>query len=54
MHGRLARFFAGVLGLSLSPAPVELPEAFASLVWHVSYDRDPAHMWLRGPASRQT
>jgi LysR family transcriptional regulator, mexEF-oprN operon transcriptional activator len=47
MHGRLARFFAGALGLSLSPAPVELPEAPATLVWHASYDHDPAHMWLR-------
>jgi DNA-binding transcriptional LysR family regulator len=52
MHGRLARYFAGALGLSLSPAPVELPEASASLVWHVSYDRDPAHIWLRQTVAR--
>jgi DNA-binding transcriptional LysR family regulator len=47
MHAKLARFFAGTLGLSLSPPPVKLPEASATLVWHASYDRDPAHMWLR-------
>jgi DNA-binding transcriptional LysR family regulator len=35
------------LGLSISPAPVELPEAVASLVWHASYDHDPANRWLR-------
>lgn len=47
MHSTLAHFFADALGLSLSPTPVELPEAAASLVWHASYDRDPAHRWLR-------
>jgi DNA-binding transcriptional LysR family regulator len=52
MHGRLARFFADALGLSLSPAPVELPEAPATLVWHASYDHDPAHMWLRQTVAR--
>ena len=48
MHGRLARFFAAELGLSLSPPPVELAEVPVSLLWHASYDRDPAHAWLRG------
>src|SRR5215813_13124999 len=52
MHGRLARYFAGALGLSLSPAPVQLPEAPASLVWHASYDSDPAHLWLRQTLAR--
>jgi len=47
MPAKLAHFFAAALGLSLSPVPVELPEAAASLVWHASYDHDPAHMWLR-------
>jgi LysR substrate binding domain len=42
MPARIARFFAASLGLSLSPAPVKLPEPSASLVWHASYDRDPA------------
>jgi LysR family transcriptional regulator, mexEF-oprN operon transcriptional activator len=47
MPSRSARFFAASLGLSLSPAPVKLPEPSVSLVWHASYDHDPAHMWLR-------
>ncbi len=47
MHARLARFFAGELGLSLSQPPVELPEVPVSLLWHASYDHDPAHLWLR-------
>ena len=52
MHGKLARYFAGALGLSLSPAPVELPAVSATLVWHASYDHDPAHMWLRQTVAR--
>lgn len=52
MPARLARLFAAELGLSLSPVPVQLPEAFASLVWHASYDHDPAHAWLRGTVAR--
>jgi LysR family transcriptional regulator, mexEF-oprN operon transcriptional activator len=47
MPARNARFFAKSLGLSLSPAPVELPEPSVSLVWHASYDHDPGHVWLR-------
>lgn len=47
MHARLARFFAEELGLSLSPPPVELQEVAVSLLWHASYDHDPAHAWLR-------
>jgi DNA-binding transcriptional LysR family regulator len=47
MHARLARYFADELGLSLSPPPVELPELTTSMLWHASYDRDPAHIWLR-------
>ena len=47
MHGRLARYFADELGLSLSPPPVDLPELKVSLLWHASYDKDPAHTWLR-------
>src|ERR1700741_18020 len=52
MHEKLARYFAGALGLSLSPAPVELPAVSAALVWHASYDHDPAHMWLRQTVAR--
>ena len=47
MHAKLARFFATTLGLSLSPVPVELPDVSISLLWHASYDHDPAHLWLR-------
>lgn len=47
MHARLARLFAAELGLSLSPPPVELEDITVSLLWHASYDRDPAHAWLR-------
>ena len=47
MHARLARRFAAELGLSVSPPPVELREVVVSLLWHASYDHDPAHMWLR-------
>jgi DNA-binding transcriptional LysR family regulator len=52
MHAKLARFFAATLGLSLSPAPVELPEVSVSLLWHASHDQDPAHAWLRRTVAR--
>jgi len=47
MQARLARLFAAELGLTLSPLPVELREVTVSLLWHRSYDHDPAHAWLR-------
>lgn len=47
MQARLARMFAAELGLSLSPLPVELRDVTVSLLWHASYDPDPAHAWLR-------
>ena len=47
MHARLARYFAEELDLSLSPAPIDLPQLTTSLLWHASYDTDPAHIWLR-------
>lgn len=47
MHARIARLFAAELGLSLSPPPVALREIAVSLLWHASYDHDPAHAWLR-------
>ena len=47
MQARLARRFAAEFGLSLSPPPVELSEITISLLWHASYDHDPAHTWLR-------
>lgn len=47
MHARLARYLAAPLGLSLSPVPVELAATPIALLWHASYDHDPAHRWLR-------
>jgi DNA-binding transcriptional LysR family regulator len=47
MQARLARRFAAEFGLSLSPLPVELRDVTVSLLWHASYDHDPAHAWLR-------
>jgi DNA-binding transcriptional LysR family regulator len=47
MQARLARLFAAEFGLSLSPLPVELDRVTVSLIWHASYDHDPAHAWLR-------
>jgi DNA-binding transcriptional LysR family regulator len=47
MQARLARLFAAEFGLSLSPLPVELNQVTVSLIWHASYDHDPAHAWLR-------
>ena len=47
MGARLARRFAADLGLSLSPPPVKVKDVTVSLLWHASYDHDPAHVWLR-------
>ncbi|MCJ2127963.1 LysR family transcriptional regulator [Methylobacterium sp. E-045] len=47
MQERLATLFAGTLGLTVSPAPVALDEVAISMLWHASYDDDPAHRWLR-------
>ena len=47
MQTRIAHFFAESFGLSLSPPPVDLPTVSTSLLWHASYDHDPAHQWLR-------
>ncbi|KQP10247.1 LysR family transcriptional regulator [Methylobacterium sp. Leaf99] len=54
MHARLATFFAGALGLSVSPAPVALEDVAISMLWHASYDDDPAHRWLRATILRLT
>lgn len=47
MHARLAKFFASELDLALSPVPIDLPDVQISMLWHSSYDSDPAHTWLR-------
>ncbi len=52
MHAQLAQLFADTLGLSLSLPPVALPEMQITLLWHASYDADPAHLWLRQTITR--
>jgi DNA-binding transcriptional LysR family regulator len=52
MHARLAHMFAAALKLTISVPPVELPDVPVSLLWHSSYDHDPAHAWLRQSMSR--
>lgn len=47
MHARLATYFAGAVGLTVSPVPVALDPVAVSMIWHASYDEDPAHRWLR-------
>ncbi len=47
MHAQLALLFAQSLGLSLSVPPLDLPDLPIWLLWHASYDHDPAHQWLR-------
>ena len=48
MAARLANLFAGTLGLDVSAAPVPLPVMMTSMIWHASYDDEPAHRWFRG------
>jgi DNA-binding transcriptional LysR family regulator len=52
MHAHIAHFFSRELGLSISPPPVELRDISHSLLWHASYDKDPAHVWLRQTVMR--
>lgn len=52
MQARLATGFAGALGLTVSPVPVELEDVSMSMLWHASYDDDPAHRWLRATLVR--
>lgn len=47
MVDELALTFARQLGLETSPVPVHLDEFTYSMLWHASYDQDPAHRWLR-------
>jgi LysR family transcriptional activator of mexEF-oprN operon len=47
-----ARIFAERFGLATSPVPVALPDFAVSMLWHASYDHDPAHRWLRGTVAR--
>ncbi len=47
MHSRLARFFAESMGLTVSPAPITLPDVSISMIWHSSNDDVPSQRWLR-------
>ncbi|MGH1588696.1 LysR family transcriptional regulator [Methylobacterium phyllosphaerae] len=47
MVDELALGFAAQLGLATSPVPVPLDEFTISMVWHSSYDQNPAHRWMR-------
>ena len=47
MADKLALTFADQLGLATSRVPVPLEETAISMLWHSSYDHDPAHRWLR-------
>lgn len=44
---QLAEFYARTLGLVVSPPPLKLPGFTISLLWHASFNKDPAHLWLR-------
>ncbi len=52
MVDELALSFAKQLGLTTSPVPVPLGEFTILMLWHASYDRDPAHRWLRDVLAR--
>lgn len=47
VHSKLAHYFAKTLALSISPAPIALPDVPISMLWHTSNDKDNAHKWLR-------
>lgn len=47
VHSRVALFFADSMGLAVSPPPVVLPDVAISMLWHSSFDHDPAISWLR-------
>lgn len=47
MSAKLATLFARTLDLTVSPPPVTLDDVSTSMIWHASYDDDPAHKWLR-------
>jgi LysR family transcriptional activator of mexEF-oprN operon len=52
MPRRPARIFAERFGLATSPVPLALPDFDVSMLWHASYDHDPAHRWLRATVAR--
>ena len=48
MVAEIAMVVADSLGLTTSPVPVAVDDFTISMLWHASYDHDPAHRWLRG------
>ena len=48
MVAEIAMVFADKLGLTTSPVPVTVDDFTILMLWHASYDHDPAHRWLRG------
>ena len=48
MVAEIAMVVADKLGLTTSPVPVAVDDFTISMLWHASYDHDPAHRWLRG------
>lgn len=52
VHSRVALFFADSMGLAVSKPPIDLPDVAISMMWHSSFDRDPAIMWLRDTIRR--
>jgi DNA-binding transcriptional LysR family regulator len=53
MAAKLATLFSKTLGLTVSPAPLAIPDMAMSMIWHASYDDDPAHKWLRNLILRE-
>lgn len=45
---RVAEMYKDVLGLTVFPAPVDMPPVETHIVWHERTHHSPAHEWLRG------
>lgn len=52
LPGRMARRYAPVFGLAVSPLPLELRVPAASMLWSARTDRDPGAEWLRDQAAQ--
>lgn len=48
LPGPVARLFARLHGLSVSPVPFALPAVPVCLLWHERRRHDPKNVWLRG------
>lgn len=49
---QLALYFAQTLNLATCRTPIPLPTFAISMLWHSSFDPDPAHTWLRNVIMR--